>query len=237
MSDNITANLALPLLMPAQAQKHVTVNDALIRLDGLADLLLQSVDQSNPPETIVEGMCWAVPSSATGAWAGKAGQIAIAMNGGWEFVTPRVGRRAFVLDQGVQAIHDGQGWVIGALSLGGHGSGLMARQSSIDVTLTAGNSIPTGLYIPTGAMVIGVTARVLEEISGTLASWRVGTVGALNRFGQELGKEQGSWGRGIMSAPMTYWDVTEVLLTSTGGKFAAGKVRLVAHWLELRMPD
>jgi hypothetical protein len=33
-----TANLALPLVQPAQAQKHVTVNEALARLDGLTQL-------------------------------------------------------------------------------------------------------------------------------------------------------------------------------------------------------
>ena len=31
----LTARCSLPLLQPAQAQKHVTVNDAMMRLDGL----------------------------------------------------------------------------------------------------------------------------------------------------------------------------------------------------------
>ena len=33
-----TAQLDLPLVMPAQAQKHVTVNEALARLDAAAQL-------------------------------------------------------------------------------------------------------------------------------------------------------------------------------------------------------
>ena len=37
---DVTANIDLPLLLPAQAQKHVTVNDALMRLDGQVDLVL-----------------------------------------------------------------------------------------------------------------------------------------------------------------------------------------------------
>ena len=32
---NEPMRLQLPLLQPAQAQKHVTVNEALMRLDGL----------------------------------------------------------------------------------------------------------------------------------------------------------------------------------------------------------
>ena len=38
MPDQNTARLGLPLLQPAQAQKHVTVNEALMRLDGLVNL-------------------------------------------------------------------------------------------------------------------------------------------------------------------------------------------------------
>ena len=40
MPDQNTARLGLPLLQPAQAQKHVTVNDALVRLDYLLATLI-----------------------------------------------------------------------------------------------------------------------------------------------------------------------------------------------------
>lgn len=237
MSENATSNHALPLLMPAQAQKHVTVNEALQRLDGMVDLVLQSLDRVTPPVAVGDGLCWAVPQGAVNAWEGKAGQIAIGANGGWVFVPPRRGSRAFVADRGVQAIHNGQLWVAGALTLGGHGSGLIVRQESTEVTLAAVGSLDSDLVIPAGAMVIGVTARVTTAISGSLTSWRLGTAGAENRFGEGLGKGLGSWGRGILSQPMTYWDPAPVRLSATGGTFAAGKVRLVAHWLELRIPD
>jgi hypothetical protein len=48
-----TANLRLPLVQAAQAQKHVTVNEALLRLDAMSRLLLQSralaVPSLSPP--------------------------------------------------------------------------------------------------------------------------------------------------------------------------------------------
>ena len=237
MSEHATANHDLPLLMPAQAQKHITVNDALMRLDGLVDLVLQSTMRSDPPATATDGMCWAVPPGAINDWEGQAGRIAIGANGGWIFVTPRAGRRAFILDRGVSAVYDGSEWVVGALSLGPHGSGLIAHQETTEVVITAGTSIESDLFIPSGAMVIGVTARVREAITGTLTSWRLGTSDDLSRFGQGLGTGQGSWGRGMLSQPMTYWDVAPLILTATGGAFAAGRVRLVAHWFELRLPD
>jgi hypothetical protein len=237
MPEQITANCDLPLLLPAQAQKHVTVNDALLRLDGQVDLVLQSLHRVTPPETVVDGLCWGVPSGAVNEWEGQGGKIAIAANGGWIFVAPGFGRRAMIADQGAVAIHDGSVWVAGALTLGAHGSGMIARQMSEDVTLGTGASFQTMMTIPSGAMVIGATARVLEAITGSATSWTLGNPDAANRFGQGLGKGAGSWSRGILSAPMTYWDPTPLMLTATGGQFTGGQVRVVVHWWELRIPN
>lgn len=240
MAENLTTNCELPLLMPAQAQKHVTVNEALMRLDGQVDLVLQSLTRHTPPEAVVDGMCWAVPQGAVNAWEGQGGKIAIGANGGWIFVQPRFGRRAMVADQGVVAIHDGSAWVAGALTLGTHGSGMIARQLSEEVVLGAGDWFETAMVIPAGALVIGVTARVTQSISGGAASWSLGTAGdagTLVRFGQGLGKVQGSWARGLLSPPMVYWSPVPLRLTAVGGQFSGGHVRVVLHWWELRLPD
>ena len=53
MSD--TTRLGLPLLQPAQAQKHVTVNEALMRLDGTVNLVLQSTVATSPPGAVIDG--------------------------------------------------------------------------------------------------------------------------------------------------------------------------------------
>lgn len=237
MSDNSTTNLGLPLLQPAQAQKHVTVNDALMRLDGMVDLVLQSTTRSTPPTVVVDGQCWAVPAGAINAWEGQGGNVAIGSNGGWVFVKPVFGRRALVADRGVIAIHDGTAWVLGAVSLGQHGSGMIANQLSEDLTLGTGTSATTSISIPAGAMVIGATARVLTAITGTLSTWQLGNTDSTNRFGEGLGKGVGSWSRGILSAPMTFWNATPLRLTATGGQFTGGVVRIVIHWWELRLPN
>ena len=44
-----TAQLSLPLVMPSQAQKHVTVNEALARLDAAAQLRVHSSRSRCPP--------------------------------------------------------------------------------------------------------------------------------------------------------------------------------------------
>ena len=44
-----TAHLALPFIMAAQAQKHVTMNEALRLLDGIVQLSVLDRDLTAPP--------------------------------------------------------------------------------------------------------------------------------------------------------------------------------------------
>ena len=58
MSD--TSNrLALPLIAPSQAQKHVTHNEALALLDILVQLAVEEVQATTPPSAPQEGQVWA----------------------------------------------------------------------------------------------------------------------------------------------------------------------------------
>ncbi|MBU3031303.1 DUF2793 domain-containing protein [Paracoccus marinaquae] len=236
MPSHETMRLAMPLLQPAQAQKHVTVNEALMRLDGLVNLVLQSVTTAQPPDAVIDGQCWGVPGTAAGDWSGQGGRIAIGANGGWVFLPPGAGMRAFIADQGVGAVHDGSGWVAGALSLGAMGSAMMAGFAEGEVTVGAGASFDTGIAIPAGVMVLGAVARVTEALTGSLTGWRLGTEGAANRFGQGLGKGKNSWSRGILGTPMTYYQSETLQMTAEGGEFTGGKVSLAVHWWSLRLP-
>lgn len=184
----------------------------------------------------MDGTCYAVPTGAAGAWAGQGGKIAVASNGGWVFSEPVAGMRAFIVDQGGEAIYDGFAWVTGALTLGSFGSALVARTAEAEISINAGPSMVSNLFIPNAAMVIGATARVTEAITGSLSNWRMGTAGALDRFGSGLGLQQGSWARGMLSQPFTYWAPTPVVLSATGGDFAGGRVKIALHWLELTLP-
>lgn len=232
-----TARLQLPLLQSAQAQKHVTVNEALMRLDGMSNLTLESVSTAAPPVAGVDGQCWGVPAGATGDWTARTGTIAIGANGGWVFVEPARGMRAFVADAGLHAIHDGQAWFLGASALGKTGAGLAQGMAEGEVTIGTGSVFDTGIAIPAGAMVIGAVARVAQTLGGSLTGWRLGSPGADNRFGQGLGKAQGSWTRGMLGSPMTYYTGSNLLMTAEGGTFGGGLVRLAVFWMALRLPD
>ena len=230
-----TANLGLPLVQPAQAQKHVTVNEALARIDGLAQLTLVSVSETVPPVSPAEGAAYGVPAGAVNAWAGQAGHVAVVIGGGWVFVPARAGWRAMVLDAGETAIFDGADWRLGAVTLSPGGASLNLRSLEIDVALSPGASVVTSLAFPARAIVFGVPGRVTAAISGTATGWEIGVAGDTARFGTGLGLAQNSW-LGGPGAPIVYWDATPLVVTAIGGDFASGSIRLVAHFAELALP-
>lgn len=110
MSDKST-RLALPYIQPAQAQKHVTHNEAIELLDMIVQLTLQDVDLDTPPGTPAEGETWAIGATPTGAWAGQAGALASFRGGGWLFATPRAGWQGYVVSSGDMRRYNGTNWV------------------------------------------------------------------------------------------------------------------------------
>jgi hypothetical protein len=83
-----TPNLVLPYLAANQSQKHVTVNEALRRLDALVQVTVQSAALTAPPGSPSEGQRWIVAAAATGVWSGQSGKIAAWQDGAWAFYAP-----------------------------------------------------------------------------------------------------------------------------------------------------
>ena len=106
-----TANLDLPHILPAQAQKHVTHNEALERLDALTQMVVEAFDLADPPVAPVPGAGYGVAAGATGAWAGQDGALAFFGTGGWQFLTPRPGWRAWSVAAGEMRVYSGGTWL------------------------------------------------------------------------------------------------------------------------------
>lgn len=104
-----SARLGLPYLAPAQAQKHVTVNEGLTRLDALAQLALASLEATDPPASPANGETHALGAGATGAWAGQDGKLAYWDGTAWLFVGPRAGMAA-TDPSGRIRVYDGALW-------------------------------------------------------------------------------------------------------------------------------
>ena len=86
-----TVNLGIALLAAEQAQKHVTMNEALTRLDNLVMMAVISAAVTAPPGSPAEGDRYIVPAAATGAWVGMTNMVAAWSGGGWVFYVPKAG--------------------------------------------------------------------------------------------------------------------------------------------------
>ncbi len=231
-----TPRLSLPLLQAAQAQKHVTVNEALVRLDGLSQLVLVSTSTAVPPGLAVDGDCFAVPSGATNTWSGRDGNIAIYSNGGWIFVPPMAGWRARVKDASATAMYDGTNWIIGAVAVSANGAASIHEVVEIDHAVSAGASSPIVGGIPGDSVVFGVTGRVLNGMTGAVSGWKLGVTASADRYGSGLGTASGNLVRGLTGTPVTYYGPEDLILTAEGSDFVDGSVRLAVHLMRLTLP-
>lgn len=107
-----TSNLGLAYVEAAQAQKHVTVNEAFRRLDALVQMAVIDRDLAAPPIAPLDGERYIVGPGANGGWAGHADHIAVFQDGGWVFFTPRIGWTAWVIDEGQHVIWSGAAWIL-----------------------------------------------------------------------------------------------------------------------------
>ena len=231
-----TTHLNLPLLQAAQAQKHVTLNEALEMLDGLVQLVLQSQSQMGPTGSEIDGEAYFVPAGATGLFAGQEGRIALRLNGGWYFVPVRTGWRAYIADEAVMAEFDGVLWRAASGVVSPAGAATNARILEFDHVIGVGaTSVTTGL-IPQYALVQAVTARVTQTITGAATAWKLGVAGADNRYASGMGTAAGTWLIGPTGAPTAYYADTPLVLTAEGGDFAGGTVRIAVHYQEFTPP-
>ena len=89
---NQSPRLLLPFIQSAQAQKHVTHNEALSQLDTLVQLTLETVEALSPPTDPAPGAVYALAAGATDAWAGQsAGTLAWWDGTAWRFAEPEEG--------------------------------------------------------------------------------------------------------------------------------------------------
>jgi hypothetical protein len=105
-----TIHLRLPYLAAAQAQKHVTHNEALSRLDATVQLAVIDATHAAPPGSPAEGDRYIVAEGASGTWAGHEGDIAAFVDGAWMFVAPEPGWIAFDRSAEAVLVREAGGW-------------------------------------------------------------------------------------------------------------------------------
>ncbi|WP_363346135.1 DUF2793 domain-containing protein [Methylocystis echinoides] len=152
-----TTHLALPLIDAAQAQKHITHNEALAMLDASVHLAVNARNVATPPTAPAEGDRFLIGAGATSAFAGKEKQIAAFLADGWTFLRPSAGWRLYVSAESLLLFFDGLDWV-------DLGRGLREVQNlsrlGVGTTADAGNP----LSVKTNAALF--SARTVSEGGG-----------------------------------------------------------------------
>lgn len=160
------------------------------------------------------------------------------LGGGWIFVDPVDGMRAWINDTAQFAIWTSGAWSNVGLPISPSGAGMVLQSIEVDHNVGAGATSTTAAFIPAGALVFAVTGRVISALSGGATSFELGVAGqSANRYGSGIGVAAGSWLRGVTSSPVAYYADTALTLTATGGAFVGGTVRLVAHVAEFSLPE
>ena len=109
MSDTST-HLGLPYLLAAQAQKHVTHNEALRLLDAMVQLSVLDRTRTTPPASPADGDRHLVASGAAGLWAGWDLNVAFWTDGVWMRLVPRQGWLVWIAAEQVFVVWNGSAW-------------------------------------------------------------------------------------------------------------------------------
>ena len=126
--------LGLPFLAASQAQKHVTVNDALALLDGLLHLSVMSRAIATPPVTPADGDRYLIAATPTAAWTGHAGHVGLNVAGAWRFLVPRSGWRIWVEAESLLLVFNGSVWAAPPAPTTLQNMGLIGINATADAT-------------------------------------------------------------------------------------------------------
>lgn len=160
-----TTILSLPLILPAQAQKHVTHNEALVQLDLMVQLAVINRTLTTPPALPTIGDRHIVAAGATGPWVGQAGRIALYTEAGWQFTQPLNGWQAYVMAESQMAFYNGLTWI--ALSDGPFTVGQLGVSATPDATNRLAVSSPATLLNHAGS---GHQLKLNKAVAGDTAS-------------------------------------------------------------------
>ena len=188
-----TTILSLPLILPAQAQKHVTHNEAIAALDLIVQLAVIDRTLTTAPALPSPGDRHIVAAGATGPWAGQAGRIALYTATGWQFTQPLAGWQAHVQT----AAFDGLVWETlsdGPLSvtrLGVSATADATNRLTVSAPATLLNHAGAGHQLKLNKATAGDTASLLFQ-TGFGGRAEMGTAGT-DDFSVKVSADGSAW--------------------------------------------
>lgn len=168
-----TFNLNLSTWDEGNTEPNLAFNALLLAMDALIQFTPEAITAS-PPGSPTDGQAWIVAASATGAWAGKDQQVAVAITGGWLFYGPSEGWEGYVKNLDANYQFDGSVWNPAGGSRGvawGAITGTLSTQTDLQSALTAKNNLGEtgGLNAQTGTTYILVLADKGKMVENTNA--------------------------------------------------------------------
>ncbi len=243
-----TSRLALPYIMAAQAQKHVTHNEALRLLDGLIQMRVTNATATGPPSAPNEGDAYIIKAPATGEWTGWEKDVAFYADGSWFRLPALDGMRIWNAEVSTLLVYTAGSWqtlpealnLLKSAPLVQVAKGPFGATTGLGVleeTLfdLSGSSVATTIAIPDRSICFGVSTRTVTVITGA-TSFDCGINGEPSKFGGSLGIAAGSTNKGIIG-PQGFYADTPIRLTASGGDFTGGTVSVAIHYLSVGVPD
>ena len=164
-----TPRLRLPQIIAGQAMKHITHNEALMRLDALVQASVEASTLTAPPASPLAGEAWIVPTGATGAWAGHTAEIVAWQAGAWTFYDPAPGWQVFDKATGTLRIFSGADWIAvaatgaGLPQLGIHTSASSTNRLAVAAAATLLTHDGAGHQLKLNKAATGDTASLLFQ--------------------------------------------------------------------------
>lgn len=157
-----TTHLGITLVEQSQAQKEITVNAALVRIDALLNNGAKSRTIATPPGSPQAGDMYIVPASPAGAWSAQAGKLAY-YDQTWNFIAPNEGMTLWVNDEDALCSYNGTVWGQAVETLP-----RLGVNATADNTNKLAVSSDAVLFNHNGA---GIQAKLNKHASGDVASY------------------------------------------------------------------
>jgi hypothetical protein len=199
-----TPNLALPYILAAQAQKHVTHNEAIRALDALTQLACVSRSLVSPPAAPADGARYILPPAATGVWTGAANRIAAYQDGAWAYFTPRDGWIAWIADESAALVFTNGAWssLSSAFStLGINASADTTNRLTVSAPATLLNNAGAGHQLKINKAAPATTASLLYQ-TGFSGRAEMGTTGD-DDFHVKVSADGTTWRDGLIISAAT----------------------------------
>mgnify|MGYP001824579500 CR=1 FL=1 len=227
MSD-LSPVLSMPYILPAQAQKHVTHNEALRVLDLAVQLCVADADRSDPPASPVQGARHIVAAPGGGAWAGHVGSLALWTDAeGWTFTQPLPGWCTWVVAEDRSLVWDGSAWsgikgeTQGLETIGVNATADAVNRLSVSAEATILSHEGAGHQLKLNKAGVSDTASLLFQ-TGWSGRAEMGTAGD-DAFSIKVSADSAAWVTALSFNPVT-GHATGAAVAQTPGDVTPGRL-------------